>query len=129
MTNFHPTIVSEKFIPTVNFYEDYFGFIVTLEQDGFTLLQKEASPGDRIAIFDKTHQCVEGRVKPVQGLILNIAVDDVKEKYDALYMEGLEIYKEYGLDIHGRKHFVVYDPNGVLINVHEAVEVAPLIIS
>jgi uncharacterized glyoxalase superfamily protein PhnB len=124
MTNFHPTIVSEKLGPTVNFYEDYFGFVATLEQDGFTLLQKEANPNDRIAIFDKTHQCVTGRVNTVQGLILNIAVDDVKKTYDALYMEGLEIYKEYGTDIHGRKHFVVFDPNGVLINVHENVEVA-----
>ena len=124
MTDFHPTIVSDKYVQTINFYEDFFGFVVTVEKDGFTLLQKATNPSNRIAIFDSSHECVEGRVNPVQGLILNMPVDDVRSKYDALYMEGLDLYKELGTDIHGRKHFVVYDPSGVLVNVHEAVEVS-----
>jgi uncharacterized glyoxalase superfamily protein PhnB len=125
MTNFHPTIVSGKYVPTINFYEDYFGFVATVEQEGFTLLQKANKPGDRIAVFDAAHECVAERVNPVQGLILNMPVDDVRKIYDLLYMEGLDIYKDLGTDIHGRQHFVVYDPNGVLVNVHEAVEVSP----
>lgn len=124
MTAFHPTIVSDKYVPTINFYEDYFGFVATVEKDGFTLLQKANNPGIRIAIFDASHECVAERVNPVQGLILNIPVEDVRSKYDTLYMEGLELYKELGVDIHGRKHFVVCDPSGVLVNVHDAVEVS-----
>lgn len=124
MTDFHPTIVSDKYVPTINFYEDYFGFVPTIEKDGFTLLQKHDNPHQRIAVFDASHECVEGRVMPVQGLILNVAAENLKSAYDTLYMEGLELYKDLGTDIHGRKHFVVYDPNGVLVNVHEAVEVS-----
>ncbi len=125
MTYFHPSIVSDKLVPTINFYEDYFDFIPVIEEAGFTLLRRLGKSDERIAIYDAAHKCVEGRVQLVRGVILNMAVDDVQAAYDALYMEGLEIYKEPGTDIHGRKHFVVYDPNGILVNVHEAVDVAP----
>lgn len=124
MTDFHPTIVSDKYVPTINFYEDFFGFVATVEKEGFTLLQDISNASNRIAIFDTTHECVAERVNPVQGLILNLPVEDVRVKFDALYMEGLEFYKEFGTDIYGRQHFVVYDPSGVLVNVHEAVEVS-----
>ncbi len=126
MPNFHPTIISDKLVPTVNFYEDYFEFIPALEKDGYTLLRKDGKHCERIEIFDATHKCVCGE-QTVQGLILNIAVEDVRSKFDALYMEGLEMFKEFGTDIHGREHFVVYDPNGVLVNVHAAIEIAPQI--
>jgi len=125
MALFHPTIVSGKHIATVNFYEDYFDFIPVVEEDGFTLLRNPALEGERIAIFDASHECIKG-VDPVQGLILNIPVEDLSKKHDMLYMEGLEFFKDMGTDIYGRKHFVVYDPNGVLVNVHEAVEVPQL---
>lgn len=124
MPHFHPTIISDKLVPTVNFYEDYFDFVPAVEKDGYTLLHKDGQHCERIEIFDASHKCVTGQ-QSVQGLILNIAVEDVRSKFEALYMEGLDMFKEFGTDIHGRNHFVVYDPNGVLVNVHEAVEVAP----
>ncbi|HEU4838532.1 MAG TPA: VOC family protein [Micavibrio sp.] len=125
MTVFHPTIVSSKLIATVNFYEDYFDFVPVVEEDGYTLLCTPDLHGGRIAIFDTRHRRVKD-VQPVRGLILNIPVEDVRGKYDLLYMEGLEFLKEPGTDIHGRKHFWVRDPNGVIVNVHEAVEVSAL---
>lgn len=125
MPNFHPTIISDKLVPTVNFYEDYFEFVPAIEKEGYTLLHKTGKHCERIEIFDASHKCVTGE-QSVQGLILNIAVEDVRSKFDALYMEGLEMFKEFGTDIHGRDHFVVRDPNGVLVNVHQAVEVAAL---
>ena len=125
MIVFHPTIVSNKLIATVNFYEDYFGFVPVIEDDGYTLLRAADLQGGRIAIFDSRHSRVKD-IQPVRGLILNIPVQDVRAKYDLFYMEGLDFFKELGTDIHGRKHFWVCDPNGVIVNVHEAVEVSAL---
>ena len=76
-----------------------------------------------LAIFDAAHKCVDQLKQTVRGLILSIPVHDVKAAYDNLYMEGLDMYKEYGVDMHGKNHFVVYDPNGVLINVHEPLDI------
>jgi uncharacterized glyoxalase superfamily protein PhnB len=119
MGSYYPTLVSNEFVKTVNFYEDHFGFVPEEEQEGYALLQKPNSSGDRLAIFDTAHECVRGRVSPAQGVVLNIPVEDADEAFDELYMEGLPFYETLGQDVHGKRHFVVCDPNGVLINVHE----------
>ena len=72
-----------------------------------------------IAVFDAHHDCVSRLEQSVQGVIITMAVDDIEAAYDNLYMEGLEIYKHMGVDVHGDRHFVVYDPNGILVNVIE----------
>ncbi|PZQ46408.1 MAG: glyoxalase [Micavibrio aeruginosavorus] len=120
MAQFYPTLVTDKLVSTVNFYEDYFGFVPAVEQDGYALLQNVNDPHNKIAVFDKTHRCVADFNQAVQGVILSIAVDDVDQAYDTLYMEGLEVYKELGTDVHGTRHFVVYDPNRILVNVLQA---------
>ena len=122
MKNLYPTLVSEKWTKTVNFYEDYFGFVPVVEQEGYALLQQKDNADMRIAVFDVTHKCVSNRVQPSQGIILSLAVDDVERLYNDLFMEGLEMYKDLGHDVHDRRHFVVYDPNGVLVNVSEPFE-------
>jgi uncharacterized glyoxalase superfamily protein PhnB len=122
MTGFHATLISDKMVETVNFYEDFFNFAPVIEQERYVLMFKKDDPSLRIAVFDSAHPCVY-TVAPAQGVILNLWSHDVKALYDELYMEGLEMYKEFGTDVHGNSHFVVIDPNGVLINVCEPVEI------
>ena len=122
MPYFHPSLVSNKLVETVNFYEDFFGFVPVIEQDGYVLLAKEGNPDMRLAVYDVGHQCVAAKVAPTQGVILNLPVRDVQKAYDELYMEGLDMFKGLGDDANGQRHFVVYDPNGVLINVVEPKE-------
>lgn len=118
MTPFYPKLVSEKFVKTINFYEDFFGFVPAVEQDGYVLMRSQENPILCIGLFDKDHHCVSPLNSASKGVIVNIVVNDVKAKYDDLYMEGVEIYKELGKDVNGKDHFVVFDPNGVLVNIH-----------
>jgi hypothetical protein len=124
MASFYPTLVTDKLVNTVNFYEDYFDFVPAVEKDGYVLMQKKADPSVCIAVFDRQHKCVAEFGISVQGLIVNIVERDVKTKWDDLYMEGLDIYKDFGTDINGADHFVVYDPNGILVNVHAPVQLS-----
>lgn len=119
MTHLYPTLVTGKPVNTINFYEDYFGFVPTVEQDGYALLQSQDDPDSRIAVFDVAHECVAPLEQSVQGVILTIGVENIENAYDTLYMEGLEIYKDLGTDVNGARHFVVYDPNRILVNVVE----------
>lgn len=118
MTPFYPTLVSDKFVKTINFYEDFFGFVPAVEQDGYVLMRSNENPALCIGVFDREHACVSPLHETSKGVIVNIVQQDVKSKYNDLYMEGVEIYKEFGKDINGHDHFVVFDPNGVLVNVH-----------
>jgi len=117
MTSFHPTLVSKKFNETINFYEDYFGFRIALEEDRLAILQLKDDPKVCLSVYDIKYAS-EG-IKPVSGLVLNVPCKDVQAVYEQLYMEGLEMHKELGHDFRGNHHFIVRDPNGVLINVTE----------
>lgn len=119
MGRFYPTLVTGNHVDTINFYEDYFGFVPTVEKDGYALMQSQMNPDSFIAVFESGHQCVAPIQQSVQGLILTIGVDNLDDMYDTLYMEGIELYKELGTDINGDRHFVVYDPNRILVNVVE----------
>lgn len=121
MGQFYPTLVTGNHVNTINFYEDYFGFVPTIEKDGYALLQSQTHPENYIALFEAGHECMAHFVQPVQGVILRICVEDIETAYDTLYMEGLEMFKELGTDINGARHFVVYDPNGILVNVVETI--------
>ncbi len=125
MTLFYPTLVTDRFAETVSFYEDHFGFMPAIEQDGYVLLKCARSPEMCIAVFDVNHACVTDVVPSVRGVIVNIIIDDVKAKFDELYMEGLSIYSEVKKDINGNDHFIVYDPNGILVNVHAPMVLEP----
>ncbi len=119
---FHPTIVSDKVSHTVNFYEDHFEFVPTIEQDGYVFMQNKDRPEMCIAVVDVNHECIRNEsVKPVQGLILNFPVADVNETFNALYFEGLDIQQEPKENKLGSRHFIVRDPNGVLICLAQAV--------
>ncbi len=124
MSPFYPTLVSTRMVDTVNFYEDYFGFEPVVEQEGYILMRRRGNPEVCIAVFDSKHHCVSNVVPNVQGVIVNIIEEDVKGKYDDLYMEGLEIYKDLGSDINGNDHFIVYDPNGIMVNIHAPMTLA-----
>lgn len=124
MAPIYSTLVTTQFAKTVDFYEDHFGFVPVVEKEGYAFLQSPDNGSNCIAVFDNEHECVRGNVNAVQGLILNIAMADIGGMYDYLYMEGIDVYKEPGTDIMGRKHFVITDPNGVLVNVYEPAPIA-----
>lgn len=120
MASFYPTLVTDKFVDTINFYEDFFGFAPSTEEEGYALLEGADDSDHCIAVFDRAHKCIAQLEQSVQGVILTFAVDNIEEVYNRLYLEGLEFYKEFGQDVHGDRHFVIYDPNGVLVNVKES---------
>ena len=124
MNKFYPTLVSEKFVATINFYEDFFGFVPAVEQDGYALMQSSENPSLCFALIDKNHGSALLPKASSEALIINVVVPDVKSKYDDLYMEGLEIRQDITKDHNGCDHFIVSDPNGIMINIHAPLDLA-----
>lgn len=119
----YPIICTDKFKDTVNFYEDYLGFTPQFEIiENFVVMKRDQYEGVFIAILDvNNHEIPEAYRKPSSGLIINFPVDDVRAAYDDLYHEGVEIVSEPKISMCGREHFFIADPNGILIDVAEAV--------
>jgi catechol 2,3-dioxygenase-like lactoylglutathione lyase family enzyme len=123
----YPMICTDNFEQTVAFYEDYFEFMPSLEMEGFVILSRETWQDMYLAVIDCNHTTIPEKFrKPVSGMILNFPTEDVKATYEKLYDEGLDIVSEPEDAKCGRKHFFVEDPNGILIDVAEEVDMEKL---
>lgn len=120
---FYPIICTENYVKTVNFYEDHFEFIPEFELSGFTILNHKHNENMYLAIMDRTHDAIpEQYKKTVSGMILNYPVKDVNAAYQQYYWEGLNIVSEPAVAPCARKHFFIEDPNGILIDIAQHVE-------
>ena len=119
MNTYYPIIKTDKLIESINFYEDYFGFVPELEMECFAVMTHSEN-GARIGfITHDYHALPEHQKSAAQGLILNFPVKNVNESYKDMYLEGLDLHAQPALAPCGRRHFFVEDPNGILIDVME----------
>lgn len=120
----YPIICSDKFEETVAFYEDYLGYEPAFELQGFVILTRSDCDNVYLAIMNSEHGAIPKQYrKPTSGMILSYPVSDVKASYQEMYWEGLQILSEPEDAVCGRKHFFVEDPNGILVNIAEDIDV------
>ena len=123
----YPIVCTEKFEQTVAFYEDHFGYAPAFEMDGFVILKRKDWSDMYLAIIDSSHKAIpEAYRRSVNGMILNMPVANVDAAYQEVYWEGLNIISEPEVAICGRNHFFVEDPNGILIDVAENLDIDEL---
>lgn len=82
-------------------------------------LRRTAAQPYELALLDHRHPTLpEAYRAPVRGLLLNFEVDDVDAEWGRLVGGGgLRAELELRSEDFGQRHFVVADPNGVLIDV------------
>ncbi|WP_196493865.1 VOC family protein [Ornithinibacillus caprae] len=116
--SFYPVLMTDKVEETGNFYRNFFGFSTVFQTDWYISLKKEET-GHELAILDKRHETVPSPFnQDVQGLILNLEVDDVDQFYQTLVREKkLPLHLDIRDEAFGQRHFITSDPNGVLIDV------------
>ncbi|MGY6652248.1 VOC family protein [Amycolatopsis sp. TRM77291] len=116
LTSFYPVLMTEKIAETRDFYCRHFGFEPTFEADWYVSLKRGAW---ELAILAPGHETIPaGAGKPVQGLLLNFEVEDVDAEHRRLIEKaGLPEALSLRSEDFGQRHFIVADPNGVLIDV------------
>ncbi|MEV0236316.1 VOC family protein [Nonomuraea sp. NPDC050786] len=119
LTSFYPVIGTSRLAESHDFYTRLFGFETTFEADWYVSLRRPGPVAYELALLDHTHPTLpEGYRAPVQGLLLNFEVEDVDAEWDRLVAgEGLRPELELRSEDFGQRHFIVADPNGVLIDV------------
>ncbi len=119
----YPIICAKNLAQSVNFYEDFFDFVVALEMPGYVVMKREGFRDSHLAIIDKDHEQIpQAYRRPVQGMILSMPVTDARASYMAAYWEGLDLVSEPSESCCGRLHFMIEDPNGILIDVSQNVQ-------
>ncbi|MFI6901020.1 VOC family protein [Nonomuraea sp. NPDC050394] len=116
VSSFYPVIGSSRLAESRDFYVRLFGFEVTFEADWYVSLRRDAF---ELALLNYDHSTVPAAYrKPAQGILLNIEVDDVDAEWERLVLtEGLKPEQEIRTEDFGQRHFIVADPNGVLVDV------------
>jgi predicted enzyme related to lactoylglutathione lyase len=103
-----------------DFYAAMFDLVVSVELDDW-YLQLMAQPDTRLNIgFVKPdHELFADRTASsgTYGVVLTIHVDDVDEAYKRAKRLGAEIAAEIRNEDNGQRHFLLVDPNGLVLNV------------
>ncbi|MHA6623997.1 VOC family protein [Pseudonocardia sichuanensis] len=119
LTSFYPVIGTPRLREAHAFYTQLFGFETTFEADWYVSLRRPGPPSYELALLDHTHPTVpEAYRRPVQGLLLNVEVEDVDAEWERLVVRG-GLTPELTLrsETFGQRHFIVADPSGVLVDV------------
>jgi catechol 2,3-dioxygenase-like lactoylglutathione lyase family enzyme len=119
LTSLYPVICTARPKESRDFYTRLLGFDVTFEADWYVSLRHPGEAGYELALLDHTHPTLpEGYRTPAQGLLLNFEVEDVDAEWHRLVTrEGLHPLLGLRDEDFGQRHFIVADPNGVLIDV------------
>lgn len=119
LTSCYPVICTERLAASRDFYTRLLGFEITFEADWYLSLRRPGDPPYELALLDHTHPTLPAAYRtPVRGLLLNFEVTDVDAEWDRLVTRaGLSPKLTLRDEDFGQRHFIVADPNGVLIDV------------
>jgi catechol 2,3-dioxygenase-like lactoylglutathione lyase family enzyme len=124
VTGFYPVLMSGDVAATADWYRRQLGFETTFEADWYVSLRSPGSRPFELALIAHDHPTLPSAYRrPVQGLLVNIEVDDVDAEWKRVVVDGgvtpeLELRDEP----FGQRHFIVADPNGVLVDVITPIE-------
>jgi catechol 2,3-dioxygenase-like lactoylglutathione lyase family enzyme len=121
LTSFYPVVATatDRIAESRDFYTTWFGFEVTFEADWYISLRRPGPPHYELALLDAGHTTIPaGYRRTAAGLLLNFEVTDVDSEYERLVRQGgLTPELDLRSEEFGQRHFIVADPNGVLIDV------------
>jgi uncharacterized glyoxalase superfamily protein PhnB len=119
ITQYYPVLMTDRVEPTAQFYERHFRFVRQFSSDWYAHLQSKDDPSVNLAILDGDHDSIPAGARGGRagGMLLNFEVADVDAEYARVQSEGLDVQLSLRDEAFGQRHFIVRDPNGVLIDV------------
>ncbi|MBN9792622.1 glyoxalase/bleomycin resistance/extradiol dioxygenase family protein [Pseudonocardia sp. TMWB2A] len=120
----YPVLCTEKIEQSKDFYVGRLGFETTFEADWYVSLRSPGSRPFELALIAHDHPTLPSAYRrPVQGLLVNIEVDDVDAEWKRVVLDGgVPAELELRDEPFGQRHFIVADPNGVLVDVITPIE-------
>ncbi|WP_282776404.1 MULTISPECIES: VOC family protein [unclassified Nocardia] len=125
LNSFYPVLGTDKIAESRDFYTKWLGFEITFEADWYVSLRRPGAKPYELALLDYTHPTVPAAYRrPVQGLLLNFEVENVDAEWERMVVRGgMKPELEIRSETFGQRHFIVADPNGVLLDMIS--EIAP----
>ena len=118
ITGYYPVLLVADVGATAAFYEAHFGFKPLFSSDWYVHLQHAGHPEVNLAFVDMNHETVPaGSRQAAAGMLINFEVEDPDALYAQLTGAGIPVLRTLRDEDFGQRHFIVADPNGVMIDV------------
>lgn len=125
-TSFYPVIMTDNVTTSAAFYVDHFGFKMLFDSDWYVHLQSTANPAFNFAVLAKDHATIpEAHRGQTGGALLSFEVEDVDAAYAQLKDAKANIVLDIRDEDFGQRHFILTDPNGILIDVIKPIPPSP----
>ena len=125
MTSLFPDICSDDLHASRDFYRALFGFETLFENAWYLQMRLPRDPAVQIAFVRADHDSVP---KPYQararGVLVTIELDDVDACCARALQLGLPLAYPLVSEVWGQRHFMVADPNGLLVDVIQLIPTA-----
>ena len=119
----YPVICTDKLDASTDFFKNNFDFSLTFESDWYMSLRSNSNPNFELALLDSRHPSIpENYRNRAQGVIINFEVADVDNEYQRLKANDIKMILDIRSEEWGQRHFIVEDPNGILIDVIQNIE-------
>lgn len=117
ITSILPDIASSDVAASRAFYTSLMGLDVAWEADWYVLLQG-SDDTVQLALVDRDHDSVPADYrKPPAGVLITFEVDDATELWTRAQELGLPVVLPLKDEEFGQRHFMVADPDGLLVDV------------
>jgi catechol 2,3-dioxygenase-like lactoylglutathione lyase family enzyme len=122
MTSLFPDICTDRVAASRDFYRDFLGFEVVFENEWYVQMHLTDEPAVQIAFVELGHSSVPaGYGSAAQGVLVTVELSSADVSHQRALELGLEIVYPLRDEVWGQRHFMVRDPNGLLVDVVELI--------
>lgn len=119
MKSLFPDICSTKIPESKAFYINLFNFDVVFELDWYIQLKSPKDENLQLAFVRLDHPSVPLAYQRLpQGVVITIETDEVDHFYKKAQQLGCQMVLEICNEEWGQRHFMIVDPNGLLVDVY-----------
>ena len=123
MNSLFPAICSNAIEESKEFYVSLLGFKPVFAIDWYVQLQSPTDKNLQLAFVQQNHASVPaGFQQSPRGVIVTVEMDDVDAVYKRARSLGHKMVLELRDEDWGQRHFMVRDPNGLLLDLVQMIE-------
>ncbi|CAM2010668.1 VOC family protein [Acanthopleuribacter pedis] len=117
LSTIYPVITTQKLQESKAFYTELFGFQIFFENDWYIHMGNGTQQLAFMLPDHPTQQDIFKKAYNGEGLVLCFEVKDANAEFEAFQQKNVAIEVPLTDEAWGERHFALYDPNGIAINV------------
>jgi catechol 2,3-dioxygenase-like lactoylglutathione lyase family enzyme len=121
----YPVLCTDRLDESRDFYRALLDLGVAFECSWYTSLRGGPDGTSRVDFVPPGHESVPAPYgRPAAGVVVTVDVDDVDAVHDRAGALGLDVVLPLCDEDFGQRHFMVRDPNGLLLDVVQTIPMA-----